>query len=56
MGLMTFSSIMLEHCEKLFCHDFHSGEAKLQSINGSYITPVPKKVNHETVTISNLYP
>jgi hypothetical protein len=31
------------------CHEFFSGEAKLQSINGSYITLVPKKIRHETV-------
>jgi hypothetical protein len=31
------------------CNDFHSGKVSLQSINGSYITLIPKKNNPETV-------
>jgi hypothetical protein len=31
------------------CNDFHFGKVSLQSINGSYITLIPKKNNPETV-------
>jgi hypothetical protein len=33
----------------MLCHEYFFGEAKLQIINGSYITLVPKKINPETV-------
>ena len=37
------------------CHDFHKGRTSLDSINGSFITLIPKKQSPETVNDSDLY-
>jgi hypothetical protein len=51
-----FNGLFLKKCWSIvkedfvkICHEFYSGEAKLQSINGSFITLVPKKINPEIV-------
>lgn len=55
-GPNGFNGLFLKKCWNIvkedfvkLCHKFFSGEAKLQSINGSYITLVPNKINPETV-------
>jgi retron-type reverse transcriptase len=55
-GLDGFNGLFLKKCwhivKKEFiqlCNDFHAGKGQLQSINGSYITLVPKKNSPESV-------
>ncbi|XP_071685019.1 uncharacterized protein [Lolium perenne] len=51
-----FNGLFLKKCWDIvradfinLCHDFHCGKASLQSINGSFITLVPKKHSPETI-------
>jgi hypothetical protein len=49
-GLDGFNGLFIKNCWHIvkkdfihLCNDFHAGNGKLQSINSSYITLVPKK-------------
>jgi hypothetical protein len=56
LGPDGFNGLFLKKCWGIvradfvrLCHDFHCGKASLQSINGSFITLVPKKHSPEYI-------